>query len=276
MVFDRMREFALPLNTHALRIRRVVVTLVVALCIVGVSASIAAASFRARASVMAATASTAIFEAVNPKRNADKMRQALLYVNQTNVIINDADQIDSAQEFSEAVVLMLFVVSFTVVGILCARRVRLVLRSRLITGSTSASGRRLHTQIVGTALAVSLTFLPRAVFATMQAIGGLLQNLASGQCWTSPCSTVAVTKAGVQTCIAPYNQFAHMSLFLEYTPEFQQLVVLISSSLAQMVALWGMTSDRMLEAMPKLPRAMHARLLGATANATEISMPERR
>ena len=35
-------------------------------------------------------------------------------------------------------------------------------------------------------------------------------------------------------------------------------------------------SDRMLEAMPKLPRATHARLLGATANATEMSMPERR
>ena len=37
--------------------------------------------------------------------------------------------------------------------------------------------------------------------------------------------------------------------WLEFTPEFQLSVVLISSPLAMIVALWGMTSDRTLQAM---------------------------
>ena len=40
-----------------------------------------------------------------------------------------------------------------------------------------------------------------------------------------------------------------MQLFLLYTPELQMLVVLISSPLALLVALWGMTSGRTLQAM---------------------------
>jgi hypothetical protein len=257
MVFDRMREFALPLNKPALRVRHAVSSIVILFCLTGVSSSIAAATYRTRASLMAARASTALSEAVNPKRVSEKIREALLLVNATNLIINDADRIDSAQEFSEAIVLLVFVVSFLFVGILCARRVGIVLRSRLISDTFSASAKRLHKQIVFTAAVVFLTFLPRATFSTMKAIGGLLQNLASGLCWTSPCSVVAFRKVSairIQDCIEPYNQYAHMALFLEYTPEFQQLVSLISSSLAQGVALWGMTSERMLEAMRNAQR----------------------
>ena len=40
-----------------------------------------------------------------------------------------------------------------------------------------------------------------------------------------------------------------MSLWLALTPEFQLSVVLISSPLAMIVALWGMTSERTLQAM---------------------------
>ena len=37
--------------------------------------------------------------------------------------------------------------------------------------------------------------------------------------------------------------------WLEYTPEFQLTVVLISSPLALLVALWGMTDKRTLQLM---------------------------
>jgi hypothetical protein len=40
-----------------------------------------------------------------------------------------------------------------------------------------------------------------------------------------------------------------MQLWLFYTPEFQLTVVLISSPLALLVALWGMTTDRALQQM---------------------------
>jgi hypothetical protein len=47
-----------------------------------------------------------------------------------------------------------------------------------------------------------------------------------------------------------------MQLWLLYTPEFQLIVVLISSPLAMIVALWGMTSARMLQQMKSNRRQM--------------------
>ena len=40
-----------------------------------------------------------------------------------------------------------------------------------------------------------------------------------------------------------------MHMWMTYTPEFQLTIVLVSSPLALLVALWGMTSRRMLQAM---------------------------
>ena len=40
-----------------------------------------------------------------------------------------------------------------------------------------------------------------------------------------------------------------MQSWLIYTPEFQLVVMLISSPLALLVALWGMTSERTLQQM---------------------------
>lgn len=37
--------------------------------------------------------------------------------------------------------------------------------------------------------------------------------------------------------------------WMDYTPQFQLMVVLISSPLSLMVALWGMTSKKMLHMM---------------------------
>ncbi len=46
-----------------------------------------------------------------------------------------------------------------------------------------------------------------------------------------------------------YNVYRLMQLWFIYTPEFQLTVVLISSPLALLVALWGMTSERTLQRM---------------------------
>ena len=63
------------------------------------------------------------------------------------------------------------------------------------------------------------------------------------------CSDVSV-KPDLYTsgCKKPFNQYSHLTFYLLFTPEFQMIVVLISSSLAQLVALWGMTSIRMRQA----------------------------
>ena len=51
---------------------------------------------------------------------------------------------------------------------------------------------------------------------------------------TSPCDP---------TC---YNEFTHMQQWMFRTPEFQLTVVLVSSPVALLVALWGMTNKSTL------------------------------
>ena len=101
-------------------------------------------------------------------------------------------------------------------------------------------------QIVGTAAFVFVTFLLRAVYSTMFALANELQN--NGNAANCP---------GSNLCDAScYNVYSHMQLWLLYTPEFQLTVVLISSPLAMIVALWGMTSDRTLQRMQSNRRQM--------------------
>ncbi len=100
-------------------------------------------------------------------------------------------------------------------------------------------GRQLRLQIVGTAAFVFVTFLLRAVYSTMFALANELQNQGNfASCpSSSPCDA---------SC---YNVYKLMQLWLAYTPEFQLMVVLISSPFAMIVALWGMTSDGTLQRM---------------------------
>ena len=88
---------------------------------------------------------------------------------------------------------------------------------------------------MGTTAFVFLTFLLRAVFSTMNALANALQI----QVYTcsNPCDP------------ACSNVWTVVQFWLEFTPEFQLIVVLISSPLALLVALWGMTSERTLQHM---------------------------
>ena len=46
-----------------------------------------------------------------------------------------------------------------------------------------------------------------------------------------------------------FNEFTHITQWAVRTPEFQVTVVLVSSPLTLLVALWGMTSRQTLHAM---------------------------
>ena len=46
-----------------------------------------------------------------------------------------------------------------------------------------------------------------------------------------------------------FNVFTHIHLWAVRTPEFQVTIVLVSSPLTLLVALWGMTSKQTLQAM---------------------------
>ena len=151
--------------------------------------------------------------------------------------ISVASDAASVQQFCEVAVLLIIILAFAVVGIASARRVS----SALLEVSNSnhehveAAGRQLRRRIVGTAAVVFVTFLLRAVFSTMNALANALQNDAAN-CPT-PCGVLC------------NNVWTVIQFWLQWTPEFQLSVVLISSPLALIVALWGMTSGRTLQHM---------------------------
>ena len=88
---------------------------------------------------------------------------------------------------------------------------------------------------MGTAAFVFVTFLLRAVFSTMNALSNALQN------FDANCPT---------DCGIPCNNvWTLVQSWLQYTPEFQLTVVLISSPFALLFALWGMTDKRTLQHM---------------------------
>ena len=80
-----------------------------------------------------------------------------------------------------------------------------------------------------------VTFLLRAVFSTMNALANALQN--NGAACPTDCG------------IPCNNVWALIQLWLQLTPEFQLTVVLISSPLSLLFALWGMTDRRTLQHM---------------------------
>jgi len=141
------------------------------------------------------------------------------------------------QQFSEVAVLLIVILAFAVVGIAGARRVNSALRN--MNDEDGAAGRQLRRQIVGTTAFVFVTFLLRAVFTIMLALARALQ-ISDAAC--------AATANGLcdSTCL---NNWRLMEIWIVLTPEFQSMIILISSPFAMIVALWGMTSKRALQLM---------------------------
>jgi hypothetical protein len=153
----------------------------------------------------------------------------------------------AVQLLCEIAVLLLIIVAFAVTGAACVRRFT---SAQL---DDTADGRQLWRQIVGTAGFVFLTFLLRAMYTTMFALANGLQKY-EGDCPISnPCDA---------SCA---NLYLFMQQWLFFTPEFQLSVELISSPLALLVALWGMTSKhtlRLMQSRRLLRREMNVMQVG--------------
>jgi len=241
MVLDRMSDFAAPKGGSMSRRwvvgGRVVMAAVVAINVVGLGGNVAAAVNFERTAESFSAASAAY--AANNTADADKL--ASLGNQKKQLAIST----EAVQLVCEVAVLLLIIVAFAVVGAACARRVSSALVD--MTDAFAASGRQLRLQIVGTAAVVFVTFLLRAVYSTINALASGLQDSAS----FANCPSNNGCDA---SC---YNVFQLMRVWLLYTPEFQLTVVLISSPLALLVALWGMTSERTLQLMQSNRRQMN-------------------
>ncbi len=202
---------------------------------VGLAANVAAAVYAQRAAEAASTAS-ALFAANNTQLANEYESLGFSDIELSNSIA-------AVQSFCEVAVLLLIVAAFIVTGVVCARIVNLNMLSVDRASAGAAAGRALRRRVVATTVVIFVTFIVRSVQSTMTAVARQLQDIGT--------TDGARTCSGVTNRCDPScrNVFTHMHFWMINTPEFQATVVLISSPLTLLVALWGMTSRQMLQSM---------------------------
>jgi hypothetical protein len=225
LILHRMLGFighvttSLNIFQQSVDVARMVMTIVVVGNVIGLLSNVVAAAFSARASALNLEAAAA-WEA-NPTNTTKFVDLVIQYGTQ----YQNLARAQSVQQFSEVLVLLMIILAFSASGALAIKRLR---ASAKATGS---AGARLQRKILGTVAVVFCSFLLRTIFSIMNAVSNALQNNqvdCSGQYLCSPC----------------YNVYTNMQVWFSFTPEFQLVVILISSPMASLVALWGMTSDR--------------------------------
>ena len=239
LVLHRMADFAVPKSDGLSRRLDVGGRVVMAAAVVGNAAGLCGyvtAAVLTKQTGDLANAAAAAFAANSTQAAYAFVAQAA----QKNTVANDAG---SVQQFCEVAVLLLIIIAFAVIGPACARRLSSEQQrfddnpfvDAAYAAAAAPAWRKVRRQILGTAAFVFVTFLLRAVFSTMNALSNALQNEGAN------CPT---------NCGIPCNNvWALIQAWLELTPEFQLTVVLISSPLALLFALWGMTDKRTLQHM---------------------------
>ena len=239
LVLHRMADFAVPKSDGLSRRLavggRVVMAAVVVGNVVGLCGNVAAAVLHKQAGDLNNAAATAF--AAN---STEAAKAFVVQAAQKNTVASDTA---SVQQFCEVAVLLLIIVAFAVIGPACARRLSSEQQRHddnpfvdaAYAAAAAPAWMKVRRQILGTAAFVFVTFLLRAVFSTMNALSNALQN------YGAACPT---------DCDIPCNNvWALIAFWLEFTPEFQLTVVLISSPLSLLFALWGMTDKRTLQHM---------------------------
>jgi hypothetical protein len=229
LVLDRMSEFlsrGADFRKQFSMRARIVMSVVILVNLIGLAANIAATVHYQK--------SFEYFSAANVyfSNNQAMYRENVRLNNQELTL---ATSLRSVQAFCEVVVLVFIILAFVVVGLLCARRVSSLLTS-IDTASTAAVvGRTVKFRVLVTTAFVFVAFLLRAVFSIMYAVAQSLQDISSSSCaiWNDYC----------HTC---HNVYTHIWHFILSTPEFPLLIVLVSSPLTLLVALWGMTPRALL------------------------------
>jgi hypothetical protein len=218
MVLDRMSVFAAPVDTGARRqwaaAGRVVMAAVVLGNAAGLAANAAAAVHYRKASSLAAN---------NPGSE---------YLSEVQL----GGRIVSVQRFCEVAVLLFIVAAFAVVGVLSARRVSSRLLGVDAASAAAATGRALRRRMLATTAFVFVTFVLRSVLSIMSAVAFELRDF-DKKCSGGFCDA---------SC---HNVYTFIAQWIGFTPEFEPTIVLISSPLTLLVALWGMTSKATLELM---------------------------
>jgi hypothetical protein len=250
VVLDRMQEFSSVLQKYSMA-KYATTAIVVIGCIVSVGGSIASAVYLLDAASLAVQASSAIKipPGLSSKAQLAVFQSAYaLYVSSQSKL-SDAKKVESVDEISQMCVLLILVCLFLVAGAFCAARLRSFMDALLAVNVTahqsnsSVHVKQVFQQIMITISVVLVTFLPRATFASLEAVSGVLQDFENGLCAEVCADEVS------KTCLKVYNRYSKMVFYFQFTPEYQLIVNMLSSPVCLMVALWGMTSERMRQVM---------------------------
>lgn len=180
--------------------------------------------------------------------SANNTVQATNSLHEGRLLLSTAAYFTSWQTLCEAVALLLVLFAFLCAGVACVRRVDIVtsaLSGIMAATAASTAGQELRLQIMGTTAFIFVTFLLRTVFAVMYAVAYALQSPRGDD---KSCALKTLCDA---EC---YNVYSHMIDWIAYKPEFQLTIVLISSPLSLLVALWGMTPAITLRIMQQNAR----------------------
>jgi hypothetical protein len=264
MVLDRISDFMMSqgddTRTWWVAGGRAVMAAVVLCNAVGLAASIASAVYGLKAADAYSAAS--MLYASNNTRN-----DALEYLSSQRSYTQQAVYIASIRQVCEVVVLLLIVLVFAVVGVACIRRLSSALtildtagpdmaaqqgmRFRVVK-QAMALGMQLRQEVFVTSSFVFIAFLLRSVVSTMLAVANQSQD-AGRSCPNNPSRAKGLNSLCDASC---YNQYTHIAQWNSYTTEFLTTVVLISSPLTLLVALWGMTSKLTLQLMRSRQRQL--------------------
>jgi hypothetical protein len=267
MVLERMSDFVAPQGGNMRKWwvlgGRIVMTVVVLGNSTGLAACIAAAVRWLRS--YAATSTGLRYLAAN---NTAKASEFLIVAREED---SSAYSMWTVQQMCEVAVLLFIVAAFLITGAMCARRISDTLRgvqkmsavrdlqhrSHLVSSvleEAALQGRNLQLRMVATTTVVFAALLLRSVLSTMIAVSFVsYASFLSNDPEFSKCPGVANSFKFCDSSCTNVN--IHIWSWLFNTPEFRPTVVLISSPLVMLVALWGMTTQSIWQRMKPNQRA---------------------
>jgi hypothetical protein len=164
-------------------------------------------------------------------------------INDTN---KQVKKTSGVHQVSDAVALLYTVAMFMLVGGLCARRMKQILNrsqppeigsTNIISLNHREEVRSILIQVITTCLFVFASLVSMASFATFQALINV-DGFSDNSC---PSDKL------VQTCDSCHSLFDLIGIWIAFNPEFN-LGFFFPSPFSLLVALWGMTSKRLLQA----------------------------
>jgi hypothetical protein len=284
LALDRMVNLAKFRQTPSLQLRvsrasRVVVLLVVCINVVSIAGGIVTA-------VNLQTTAN-LYAAIIAKYNANPGFLTAQEIIQVDLPKGDADyhmynKNSSVQFFSEVALLALLIAVFVVTGIVCIRR---ALALVIAPSDTELEENRqaLLRRIGGTVLAIAVSFLLRIVYAILSSMANLwmYKNLTPQQLGallivglTDTSKLVSSLQSNSDSPSSDLNCL-FLAIYLFKNPEFQILVILLSSPVTLLVALWGMTTLQARALLfPSIFRGKESRAMAAPLAESTLCVGE--